>query len=505
MTQLKGVDPGLSGYSAWEALHCPDKSPLPDPLAGLRIADNYLEQVLRGQALLLQDGAIGTQLQAYGAADGGRLPDLACLEQPEIVQRVHSEYVQAGAQMVTTNTFSSNELKLKGVAKVEDLCAAAVQCARSSKARYVAGSMGPLGTLLEPFGDLSSQRAYELFSQQAKALAQAGADLITIETMTDLREAKLALLATRAACDLPIIASVSYEENHRSLFGTPPEVVAATLSALGAQVVGVNCSLGPKELLSVVKRLLCAARCPVAVRPNAGMPRLENGKTIYDVTPGEFKDYMRAILDAGASIVGGCCGTNPTFTADLALLIEEYVCPRPHSYLATWRACSSRGETLIQEDRSLEYVSLIGDDLQGDAACAACEKDTDTLFDEVSDAIDNEAQLVELDLHKTELPEHEADELCLELIEELEESSPFPLCISLQDEKLLEKALVMISGKPALSLRADFGELSRLLPLAKQYGCSLVFTTQDGTALPPELQRALLQAGIPLEDVAVRV
>lgn len=491
-----------SGYSAWEALRDPSASPLPDPLAALRIADEHLERVLRGFDLLVEDGAIGTQLQAHGVAAGGQIPDLASIEHPDVVTLIHREYVEAGAQMVTTNSFGANALKLGGAASVEDVCSAAVACAKRSGARYVAGSIGPLGKLLEPFGDVSFDDAYDLFHQQAEALAQAGADLIAIETMTDLREAKAALLAARDACDLPVIASMTYAKNRRTMFGSSPAVVAATLSALGANVVCVNCSLGPEELLPVVEELVSAARCPVAVRPNAGMPRLVDGETVYDVTPEQFASAMEGILDAGATLIGGCCGTNPSFTRLLSQLAQRRQTPVERVWAPALRICGS--QSMAQADLAngdeIEIVSAV-DPSDEDLLDDVREGDADSIVDEVMD-LRGDADVFELDLSAAGISAEDERELLVEVVSELEETSPVPLCIRVDDPETLEAVVRPIAGKPLVGpTQGGIAAFEALLPVAKRYGCAV--------AVPQEGERALEAAdcamalGIPGEDIVL--
>ena len=212
-----------------------------DSLRDLRIADEDLRAVLEGRRFLVQDGAMGTMLQRSGLAQPGMVPDLMNLTHPDRVTAIHREYVEAGAEMVTTNTFGANRRKLDGAASVAQVYTAAAKCARDAGARYVAGDIGPTGSLLEPLGDLSFQAAYDLFAEQVRAAADAGCDLIAIETMSDLAEARAALLAARENCDLPVFVSMTFEEDGRTFLGTPPAVAATVLSGMGASALGANC------------------------------------------------------------------------------------------------------------------------------------------------------------------------------------------------------------------------------------------------------------------------
>ena len=488
------------GYSAWDALCDPAASPLPDPLVGLTIKDDHLERVLRGLDLLVQDGAMGTQLQAHGIAQSGQIPDLASISDPDIVTRVHAEYVAAGAEMVTTNSFGANALKLAGAASVEDVCAAAVACAKRSGARYVAGSIGPLGKLLEPYGEVPFERAYELFFEQARALAEAGADVITIETMTDLREVKAALLAAKAACDLPVFASMTYTESGRTLFGTPPVVVAATLSSLGANVVCVNCSLGPRELLPIARELVVASRCPVAVRPNAGMPRLEGGVTVYDVTPDEFAQVMDEMLDAGVSIMGGCCGTDPSFTAELASLAARRATPAPRPYQPALRICGAQGaaQADLRAGDELSIVPAVDPDDE-DVLDDVRDGDAESVVDEAMD-LRGEADVVELNLACAGVSVEEERALLEEVVAELEEAAPMPLSLRTDDPETLEALVRPLAGKPLVGpAQGGAAALKALLPVAKRYGCAVAIPAA-GEAAECAAELACAQ-GIPGEDI----
>ena len=292
-------------------------------LDNLTIKDDYLRDVLEGRAILLQDGALGTILQAQGIADKGVNPQLANLNHPDAVMAIHQAYIAAGAQMITTNTFSANAKDLGGESVVVEVIAAGVELARSSGAHYVAGNIGPLGELLEPYGDLSFEEAYGRFAAQVKIMVNSGCDLFALETFTDLEEARAAIKAARDHSSLPIFATMSFAAGGRTFMGVSPEDAARELSAAGAHAVGMNCSLGPAEILPVAQAMKPHLSCPMIVRPNAGQPQLEEGKTVYDITPELFAEGMGPVLDCGATIVGGCCGTTPDHIRALAAVVQE--------------------------------------------------------------------------------------------------------------------------------------------------------------------------------------
>lgn len=283
--------------------------------------DDFLRRVLAGEEFLLFDGAMGTMLQQVGLP-AGDLPDLLCLTQPETVTSIHRAYVEAGSQAITTNTFGSNREKLGDAATVDEVFAAAVACARQAGARYVAADMGPTGELLDPLGDCTFEEAYDLFAEQARAAAAAGADLVIIETMADLQEIEAAVRAVKDSCDLPVFATMTFGTGGRTFLGVAPDDAARALDELGVDALGVNCSLGPAELAPIVDAMLAATDKPIIVQANAGLPVVVDGKTTYAIDPSDYAEHVLPLIEAGASVIGGCCGTNPHFILELAKLLD---------------------------------------------------------------------------------------------------------------------------------------------------------------------------------------
>lgn len=291
------------------------------------IADEHLALVLEGRALLVEDGAMGTMLQRTGLLAPGEPPEGLSLSAPEAVTAVHRAYVEAGAQLVTANTFGAGALKPDAGLSVDEVFAAAVACARAAEPRYVAASLGPTGRLLEPWGDLDPDDASGLFAAQARAAEAAGADVIVVETMTDLGEAEAAARAALDVTDLPVFVTLSFGAGGRTMMGVTPEDAARALTGWGVHAAGLNCSVGPREAAPLAAAMAPLLGCPLIVKPNAGLPRLEGGQTVYDVGPEDFAAAMAPILEAGAAIVGGCCGTTPAHLAALAALVAAG--PRP--------------------------------------------------------------------------------------------------------------------------------------------------------------------------------
>ena len=281
----------------------------------------FLELLKTGRPVLL-DGGMGTMLQARGLPVGAA-PETAALEHPEWLREIHSAYLDAGSQIVYANTFGANREKLAHCGRtVAEVVPAAVAAAReAARGRgLVALDVGPIGQLLEPTGTLEFEQAVDIFAEVVEAGAAAGADLIAIETMTDLQEARAALLAAKEHSDLPVLVTMTYEATGRTFLGCSPACAALTLEGLGADAIGVNCSLGPREMPPLVEELLKWTTLPIVLKPNAGLPRPDGSG--YDISPEEFAHSLAALADLGVQVFGGCCGTTPEYIALLRRELE---------------------------------------------------------------------------------------------------------------------------------------------------------------------------------------
>ena len=260
-----------------------------------------------GKRIVYLDGGLGSLLQARGLKSG-ELPEIWNLTHPEKLKEIHREYIEAGADIISANTFGINEFKFDNV---EELVEAGVRNAKeavleSGKDVLVALDVGSCGKLLKPMGTLDFEDAVKAFARVIKAGKKAGADLVLIETQNDIYETKAIVLAAKENCDLPVVASVVFGENEKMLTGATPEIVVAVLEGLGVDVIGMNCGLGPKQMKKFSADMLKYASVPLVVTPNAGLPRVENGKTVYDVTPEEFAEEMAQIAKNGVWMLGGC-------------------------------------------------------------------------------------------------------------------------------------------------------------------------------------------------------
>ena len=452
----------------------------PRSLDRLRFADAGLRQVFEGRRHLLFDGGMGTMLQAAGLA-AGEVPELLNLTDPAAITRVHAAYVAAGSEVVTTNTFGANALKLGEAASVEDIFAAAASAARAAQPRYVAGDIGPLGTLLRPLSTLSFDEAYGYFAQQVRAAAHAGVDLIIIETMTDLAEVKAAVLAAKECCDLPVIATMTFEADGRTFLGTSPEVAAVTLDALGVDALGINCSLGPVEIRPFAQRMLAVTNKPLIVQANAGLPRVEDGRTVYDIAPEAYAEAVGAMIDDGAGIVGGCCGTTPDYIRLLAQKLAGHtVAPRTDAHPFT---CASAQRLVTLDGRS---IAVIGERINptGKKKLQAALRADDLAYI-VGQGISQQEQGADVLDVNVGLPEIDEPAMMVRACEELQAATLLPLQIDSTDPVAIEAAVRRYPGKAIInSVNGKRESMDAVLPLAAHYGCDIVALTLDEAGIP---------------------
>ena len=451
--------------------------------------ERTLTDALAGDAHLLFDGGMGTMLQAAGLV-AGEVPELWCLTHADAVTAVHRAYVEAGSDVVTTNTFGANRLKLAGAAAVDDVFAAAVACARAAGARYVAADIGPTGALLRPLGTLSFDEAYDLFAEEARAAARAGADLFIVETMTDLAEAKAAYLACRENTDLPVIVTMTFGEDGRTFLGTSPEVAAVTFDALGADAVGINCSLGPTELLPLAKRMRAVTAKPLLVQANAGLPHVEGDATVYDIGPEAYADAVRALVDAGVDLVGGCCGTTPAYIRLLDRIISNR---RPATHTVEPALTVTSAQNLVALPQGAGRIAVIGERINPTGkkrlqeALGAGEIDY-----VVSLGISQQEEGADILDVNIGLPGIDEAELLPRVVEALCGSVSLPLMLDSSDPLALEAACRRYPGIPIInSVNGSPESLEAILPIAARYGARLVGLTLDEHGLPATAEERL--------------
>lgn len=432
------------------------------------------------------DGAMGTMLQAGGLKPGS-CPELMNIEHPDVVKSIHEAYIKAGSTIIETNTFGASTIKLEhyGLAdRMTELNTAAVKIAKSAAGERakVAGSMGPTGRFIQPLGDLDFEAAYQVFYEQSQALAAAGVDYFIIETCIDIQEMRAALLAAKeAAPKIPVICQLSYSEDGRTVTGTDPQSAAVILAAMGADIIGVNCSLGPEQLVPIVKTLAENCQVPISVQPNAGMPYLDNGETKFPMGAVEFGTWGRKLVEAGASFLGGCCGTTPEHIKELAKNVKNLAEPVRHN-IKRQLMLASRSKTVVI-DKDLP-TRLIGERINptGRKKLAA-EIREGSLLSVKKEAVNQTkagAHLLDVNMGVGGIDQAAAMKRA---ISEISQISDAPLAIDTGDAKALEAGLRAYPGRALInSVSAEKDRLRDFLPLAKKYGAAILCLpiTEDG-------------------------
>jgi len=430
--------------------------------------------------LTFLDGAMGTMLQSAGLQPG-ELPELLALTRPELLTDIHRQYIDAGADVVYANTFGANRRKLAkyGITVDEVVCAAiaaAKKACEGTNAR-VALDVGPLGELLEPLGTLPFEGAVDMFAELVRAGVRAGADLIAIETMTDLQEARAALIAAKEHSDLPVIVTMSFDENGRTFTGCTAASMAATLTGLGADAIGLNCSLGPKQLLPILREIMAHTHLPVIAKPNAGLPDPVDGH--YDLSPAEFAGAMAEAVAAGVRVVGGCCGTNPDYIRALHERVKD-MAPGGRKVCRESLVCTATKAVTI------DGVRVIGERINPTGKKrfqqALLNGDIDYIVDVAIQQEDAGADILDVNVGYPGVDEARMLPL---VVRRLQEATDLPLMLDSTSPAAIEAGLRVYCGKAAVnSVNGDPKSLEALLPIVKKYGAAVVGLTLDETGLP---------------------
>ena len=469
-----------------------------------------IREVFDRKRFVFLDGGMGTQLQARGLQPGQK-PELAALEMPDVLTAIHTDYANAGADILLANTFGANAKKLAGCGHtVEDVVTASIACARKAAdttGALVALDIGPLGELLVPAGTLSFEDAYAEFAQVIRAGAAAGADLVFLETMTDLYELKAAILAAKENCTLPIFTSMSFESRGRTFTGCTVESYAVTAAGLGADAVGINCSLGPKEILPFAQRLCRSvpAGVPVFVKPNAGLPNPDGS---YNLDPDGFAAEMKEYAAIGVSMVGGCCGTTPAF---IAKLHETFSPLAPADKIPIRRSCLCTPVRFVE----VNGITVVGERINptGKKRLQQALRDGDSAYPCTQAVAQAEAGAQVLDVNAG-LPGIDEAATLEQLVKDLQAVTDLPLQLDSSNPEALSRALHIYNGKPIVnSVNGETETLEKILPLCKKYGAAVVGLALDKGGIPPTVEGrvaiarrivdAAHAAGIPDEDIYI--
>lgn len=410
-----------------------------------------------GKDLLFFDGGMGTLLQEKGLAPG-ELPETWNLTHSEEIYKIHRQYIEAGSDIILTNTFGANALKFHDDScSLEEIIKAAVSHVKKAEREallqtgderkiYTALDVGPTGKLLKPMGDLEFETAYEAFKEVVILGEQAGADLIHIETMSDTYELKAAVLAAKENTSLPVFATVIFDERKKLLTGADVSSVVALLEGLGVDALGINCAMGPKEMLPVLEELIKYSSVPIIVKPNAGLPKQRDGQTYYDVVPEEFASTMKLIVEKGACIIGGCCGTTPAHIRQMTTLCQGMKAVPPvkkhHTLVSSYGSCISFGRKPV----------IIGERINptGKKKLKQALKDGDFDYILKEGIMQQEKGAHILDVN-VGLPDIDEVAVMEKVVTELQSVTSLPLQIDTVLPEAMERAMRIYNGKPMIN------------------------------------------------------
>ncbi len=435
-----------------------------------------------GKERLYFDGGMGTLLQSAGLMPGEK-PEMWNLTHPDAVKNIHLDYLKAGSNFISANTFGANSLKFDNL---EEIVSAALKIAKEAvseytgEKRFVALDVGPLGKMLEPLGDMSFERAVELFGETIALGEKYGADAVIIETMNDCYETKAAVVAAKENCSLPIIVSNVFDENKKLMTGADPKSMIAMLESLRVDAIGMNCSLGPKQMLSVAKDYIKYASLPVIVSANAGMPRTENGKTVYDVSAEEFSDYAVKMAEMGVSLIGGCCGTTPEYIRAVVEKTKDIAYTAPENKNITMVSSYTHAVEIGS------VPTLIGERINptGKPKFKQALREGNIAYI-LGEGISQQEKGVHILDVNVGLPEINEDEMLVTAVKELQSVLDLPLQLDSVKASALEKAMRIYNGKPLInSVNGKQDSMDAILPLVKKYGGAVIALTIDEAGIP---------------------
>ena len=465
------------------------------------------------QKLLILDGAFGTFFLKNGLKPGA-CPELFAYENPELVREVQQGFINAGSRAIYTCTLGGNAIKLEEFGLSHDvdrintfLAQLSVRIAGDSA--FVGGDVSPTGVFLRPLGELEFEQAVTAYKQQVRALAQGGVDFIVIETMIDIQEARAAVIAAKEACDLPVVACMTFDEKGRTLTGTSPAAAAIALISAGADVVGLNCSTGPAQMIDAIKQMKAVSTVPLIVKPNAGMPKIVDGQTQFDLTCDEFRTYIKPLCEAGANLIGGCCGTDADYIRAIA---EEIQGLKP----VPWRFELPASITSVTDTVTFgEAFRVIGERINPTGKPklkqAIQSGDFDTVLDFAVEQKNGGAHLLDVNMG---VPGGDENAAMQNAIERLSVQVKLPLCIDSSNPDVVAQALRIYPGRALLnSLSAKTAHMEKLLPLIQKYRPMVILLPIGERGIPKtadarieEIQNAyakLEAAGITKSDLLV--
>jgi 5-methyltetrahydrofolate--homocysteine methyltransferase len=471
------------------------------------------------QRILILDGATGSNLMDRGMPLGV-CPEKWILENPKAILSLQSDFIAAGTNILYAPTFTCNRIKLaeyhleqEVVRMNRELVQLSKQViAKNNYRGYVAGDMTMTGKQLYPIGDLGFDELVSVYMEQAKALAEAGADLIVVETIMSLQEARAALIAIReVAPELPVIVSMTYNEDGKTLYGTPPEVAVTVLQGLGADAVGLNCSTGPEHMIELVQRMKKYASVPVFAKPNAGMPELIDGKSVYTMTPEVFGDYGRQLVEAGASFVGGCCGSNPKHIAALKKAVRNMTPPEINETVPRVLTSERKLQEIPLDGQFLVVGERINPTGKKKLQAELREGSLDMVADMAVSQEECNAAILDINMGMNGIDEKA---MMLKTIYEVTGLVDLPLCIDSSYIEVIEEALKIYPGRALInSISLEEAKCRPLLRIAKKYGAMCILLPLSDAGLPEtaeeknqnvdKLVEAALEEGLTMNDLVV--
>ncbi len=431
------------------------------------------------------DGGMGTLLQERGLGVG-ELPERWNIAHPSVIKDIHRSYFDAGSNVVATNTFGANLIKFSE-SELEETVKAAFEIAnaarresKTNQEKFIALDIGPTGKLLSPYGDLDFEDAVSIFAKTVSLGVKYGADLILIETMNDSYETKAALLAAKENSNLPVIVTNAYGKDGKLMTGASPETMVLMLEGMGADAIGANCSLGPRELIPVMERILNFASVPVVMKPNAGIPRTENGKTVFDVSLSEFAEEVSALMKLGVRVVGGCCGTTPEY---IKVLRDETKTLAPADITEkNITAVSSYTHAVEFKDAPILIGERINPTGKKRFKTALIERDLDYVLTEAIHQAECGAHILDVNVG---LPEIDEREMLTKAVTEIQSVVNTPLQIDTADTEAMESAIRRYNGKPLInSVNGKAESMEKVFPLVKKYGGTVIALTLDENGIP---------------------
>jgi len=448
------------------------------------------KKLISKDGVILLDGSSGVELQKRGMPSN-TCPEKWAIENPEHLMKLQKEYIDAGSKIIYTFTFGANPIKLNEYGLKNQTYSinkklAAISKSIANKKALVAGDIAPTGKFPEPFSDVSFDEIVEQYKVQVKGLLDGGVDLFVIETMMDLQETRAAVIAVKELCNLPVIASMTFDESKRTLTGTTPEAAVVTLQALGIDAVGVNCSTGPDKMIEVVKLMSKYAKIPIIAKPNAGIPRLQDGKTIFDMDANSFASYTKKLISSGACLIGGCCGTNPDYIKLMKLNIIKpsiKINNKKKSILSSYNKVVEIGKKLL----------IVGERINPTGKKQLQESlktgDMQEIRRLAIEQIENGAALLDVNVGMHGINEKQVMKSVINFLCKI---SDIPLCIDSSSPDVIENALRIYPGRALInSISGETKKLKKLLPIVSKYGAMFILLPVDDKGVPASLSKRL--------------